>query len=173
MIRAHQNGALPAPLRVWSLPLGREALAPAVMLRSWAEAPWQAKSRSIAMACLPGEVVWLGLSSSPTYPATAVLTSARKRGVRKLSVPPEWQLGWLLDGTGHPAPLSLGDAGAVAYQFDVQQPGLAANAGLDLELLLAPEAWARGANRFALSQQKCRPRYCAIRASCAQGLGRS
>ena len=135
--------------------LGREAWSPGAVLRSWAVAPWQTQGHSVAVACLPGEVVWLGLSSDPSHPATVVLTAVQNSAARELNVPPDWQLGWLLDGAGHPTPQALGDERSAAYRVDLRRQGQV-GAVLDIDLL-SPAAWAEQFEPLSLEPAEVPP----------------
>lgn len=69
---------------------------PAGVLRHWADVPWQSTGKDqyfgVALACLPGEALWLGLNNVGA-PASVLLqcVDAAQSSV-PLLVPPDWQL---------------------------------------------------------------------------------
>lgn len=74
--------------------LALAAWQPAGVLRHWADVPWQPKAedRYVALACLPGEALWLGLSNDGA-PASVMLQSIdAAQSSAPLVVPPDWQL---------------------------------------------------------------------------------
>lgn len=109
------------------------------VLRSWAEAPCEATPGGVAVACLPGEAVWLGLTHVGE-PATVVLNGLDGAGSTRLQVPPGWQLGALLGADERRHPLALGDALSRSYRLEVQRPAAAASASFELTLM-SPAAW--------------------------------
>lgn len=120
--------------------LGREGWSFGVVLRSWGDAPWRPVGVGVAVACLPGEVIWLGLTNKGS-PATVTCTSSEGHAARLLLVPPDWQLGWLLDGEGRAEPVALSNSPSVTYRLNLRRADQKVSESLDL-LLLSPAAWA-------------------------------
>lgn len=130
--------------------LGAAGWTPGAVLRSWADAPWRLlQDNSIAVACLHGEMIWLGLTNTAAA-ATVTLTAADGRATRSLCVPPDWQLGWLLNGEGdgerdgeeQAKPIALHHgATSAAYRLALEraQPPASDTRAL---VLLSPAAWA-------------------------------
>jgi len=118
------------------------------VLRSWAEAPWLPFGGGVAIACLPGDAVWLGLTNTAASPAGVTLAAAAAAaaaaagaGLRRLQVPPDWQLGWVLGADAQPLPLELAGAPTNAYCMDVIRDGGTPGATFPL-VLMSPAAWA-------------------------------
>lgn len=121
--------------------LGREGWSSGMVLRSWGEAPWRPVDLGVAVACLAGEVIWLGLTNNAS-PAAVACTNLEGGAERCLRVPPEWQLGWLLDGEGKAEPLALSKSPLITYRLNLRRAEQTTlSASLDL-LLLSPAAWA-------------------------------
>lgn len=110
------------------------------VLRSWAGAPWKRTSeRAVAVACLPTECVWFGLSAGGVD-ARVRLQSRGGRWVRDLDVPPDWQLGWV-QSAGRERPIALRpNRRSAAFMLFVRCPKSAKPQTLAITLL-APEAW--------------------------------
>lgn len=121
--------------------LGRAGWLPDTVLRSWAEVPWQLLEDGVAVACLPCEVIWLGLTNMASPPATVTLTASEGRATRSLLVPPDWQLAWLLDGEGRAEPIALNNAPSVTYRLNLKRPNKAGFNSFDIALL-SPAEWA-------------------------------
>jgi hypothetical protein len=69
---------------------------PAGVLRHWAVVPWQSIGKDqyfgVALACLPGEALWLGLTNVGA-PASVLLQCVdAAQSSAPLLVPPDWQL---------------------------------------------------------------------------------
>lgn len=119
--------------------LGRAGWLPDTVMRSWAEVPWQPLEDGVAVACLPSEVIWLGLTNIAS-PATVTLTASEGRASRSLLVPPDWQLAWLLDGEGRAEPIALNNASSITYRLNLQRTNKGGFNSFDLALL-SPTAW--------------------------------
>lgn len=76
--------------------LALTAWQPTGVLRHWADVSWQSTDKEpyfgVALACLPGEALWLGLNNADA-PASILLQCANavQSSVPQL-VPPDWQL---------------------------------------------------------------------------------
>lgn len=137
--------------------IGRADWSPGPVLRSWAEAPWLPTDPGVAIACLPSDVIWLGLTAaSRSLRATVSVHALPDGAVRLLRVPDEWQLGWLLDRQGRAVPLALHDAASTTYRVAIDTDGAQHTAMLKLALL-SPPVWARRFGRVALAQAERPP----------------
>lgn len=119
--------------------LGREGWSTESVLRSWAEAKCQIFEDGIVVACLPSEVIWLGLTNTAER-ASVVLTSLSDCSTRSLLVPPDWQLGWLLDLDGKQKPLALAEASSAIYRLEVRRTNPDKSTSVDLSLI-SPADW--------------------------------
>ena len=120
--------------------IGRAGWAHDGVLRSWAEAPWLPFDGGVAIACLPGDAVWLGLTNTAALPAGVTLAAASGAGMRRLQVPPDWQMGWVPGADAQPLPLELAGAATNAYCMDVIRDGDTPGATFPL-VLMSPAAW--------------------------------
>ena len=121
--------------------IGRAGWTHEGVLRSWAEAPWLPFDGGVAIACLPGDAVWLGLTNTAASPAGVTLATAAGASLRCLQVPPDWQLGWVPGADAQPLPLELGGASTNAYRMGVMRDGGTPGASFPL-VLMSPSAWA-------------------------------
>ncbi len=121
--------------------IGRKGWSSTGLLRSWAIAPWHSVGAGVVVACRADEVVWLGLTAT-NDPASVQCESADGAWQRELTVPPDWQLGWLQrDSERRPVDLA-GGVQCAAYRFRVTRASLQAPLVCEFELL-APEEWRR------------------------------
>lgn len=119
--------------------IGRGSWSARGILRSWAVAPWRVVSGGVAVACFPDEAIWLGLSREGE-PVAVRLASRGGKWFRELTVPPDWQLGWLASGNEtRPIALARGCRSAT-YRLKVTRAGKAVPEQLTLTLL-TPAAW--------------------------------
>lgn len=125
--------------------IGLAGWQPGDVLRSWAEAPWRATPHGVAVACRPEEALWLGIGNDGTS-AELDLRRPVDGATRRLYLPNDWQLGWLLDPNGNALPIQLGDQPSVAHRMDIRagvHPDAANRQSITREmLLLSPTAWA-------------------------------
>lgn len=119
--------------------IGRASWSAEGILRSWSAAPWGAVPGGVAIACLPVEALWLGLSNASAA-ATVRLESQDGRWSREIVVPPGWQLGWIESGV-QTRPIAL-DRGCQSARFRLraQRAAEATPATLSI-VLLALEGW--------------------------------
>lgn len=126
--------------------LALAAWQPEGVLRHWADAPWQplagAPHSGVALACLPGEAVWLGLSNAGA-PADVLLQGADAPPSLPLRVPPDWQL-CAHGPADRREPIALGGAAERRFVLRVQREGAQAREAAETLVLelLSPAAWA-------------------------------
>lgn len=124
--------------------LGLAVWRPAGVLRHWADVPWlpmEGLYAGVALACLPGEALWLGLSNGGA-PATVLLQGADAQPSLPLRVPPDWQL-CAHGPEGRREPIALDGAAQRRFLMRVQREAPGArdtSETLALELL-SPAAW--------------------------------
>lgn len=92
----------------------------------------------IALACLSHEVVWLGIGQTGAS-AELMMIALDGRSSRRLRVPPDWQLAWLLDADGRPVPLRPDEAARSRYRLEVRRDSAVAPQALEVHVL-APSA---------------------------------
>lgn len=130
--------------------IGRASWSAEGILRSWSAAPWGAVPGGVAIACLPVEALWLGLSNA-SAPATVRLESQNGRWSRGIVVPPDWQLGWIQRGV-QTRPIALSD-GCQSARFLLRAQRAAESTSATLRiLLLSPESWRRRIGPLELEQ---------------------
>lgn len=120
--------------------LGLRAWTSVGLLRSWAGAPWKRlRESTVVVACLPSECIWFGLTAEGDG-ARVRFASRGGRWVRELSVPPDWQLGWI-QNAGRERPIALRpECRSSAFVLSVHCPPTAEASTVAITLL-APDAW--------------------------------
>lgn len=128
--------------------IGRGAWSPNELLRSWSFAPWRLVPGAVAVACLPAEALWLGLSNAEA-PTTVCIESQNGLWSREVMVPPDWQLSWIGKDT-QKKPIALNQGSHTArFRLRAKGPTKAPSTTIGLTLL-APEAWGKRFGRLEL-----------------------
>ena len=135
--------------------IGRVGWADDTVLRSWADAPWRMEDGLLAVACQPEEFVWLGIGNADAT-ATVVLTALNGSSARTMSVPPEWQLGWLIADDSQRRPIGLFGDTTANYRLEVIRT-YPVSPTETLLALLSPSAWSERFESLELSSAEVPP----------------
>ena len=135
--------------------IGRAGWADDTVLRSWADAPWRMGDGLLSVACQPEEFVWLGIGNVGAT-ATVVLTALNGSSTRTMSVPPEWQLGWLIGDDSQRWPIGLLGGETANYRLEVNRTYPISPTATHLTLL-SPSAWSERFEPLELSSAEAPP----------------